>query len=139
MIDKEHVCYERKRREIRKKDINRLFGNAFLKRMKIERFLKQEKTTASVIPVEELWKHEVALFQNNQDNPFEELRQEYSLNDILVDYVADYEFKFVRAQKLFYWSDKYILETRVYRLENYNKTWRAWTALPTREKAREWK
>ena len=87
-----------------------------------------------IIPIEELEKHKAALFQTVNNDYF----QEYSLEDVLIDFEVDREKGKVKAQKLMRTFGEYELETRIYYIENYGKTWRAWAALPTRAAAQRW-
>ena len=130
--DYEAICYIAKREDIKRKDINKVFGNIKKKHEKIVEFMHRSKTTAKVISIEDLGKHDVALFQCNQKETF----QDYSLCDIMVDFTIDRMTGEVTVKKLLRWNRKWVLETRKYYTGNYGKTWRAWTALPNREKAK---
>ena len=132
-MNKEDICYTRKTGIISRKKINSVFGDIITKRKKIEQFLHNEKTETP-IPVDELREHDVALFQTS----IHEGRQEYLLEDIMVDFEIDKEKGEVTARKLIYYNRVHELETRIYYLDNYGKTWRAWAALPTREAAQRW-
>ena len=134
MINKADICFTIKTKPIREKEINVQFGNVFEKHKKVVEFMKRNKTD-KIIPVKELGKHDAALFQTLLI-PHE--LQEYSLSDIMVDFEIDYETGTVTAKKLFRCLGRYEMETRVYYLDNYGKTWRAWSALPKREAARIW-
>lgn len=131
-MKKEDICFVHKSRTIRRHEINKLFGNIYEKRARAHEFLKKRKTD-KIIPIEELEKHKAALFQTVNSYHF----QEYSLEDVLIDFKVDREKGEVKAQKLIVFGE-YELETRIYYIENYGKTWRAWDALPTRDAARRW-
>lgn len=132
-IDKQDTCYEHKSIEIGWHEIEKKFGSIYEKKLKVHEFFKREKTDV-VIPVEELEKHHSALFQTIHNNGF----QDYSFNDVLIDFQVDKEKGIVKAKKLFKFMQRYFLETRIYYIENYGKTWRAWAALPTRASASRW-
>ena len=132
-MNKEEICYRGKFETINKKKVVEEFGGIIEKRKKVQNFLKQKKVTEP-IRKEDLGKYDTALFQPHLNpNPY---FQEYSFEDILVDYQIDQEKGTVTAKKLIMSNRMYELVTRVYDLENYNRTWRAWAALPTREAAR---
>ena len=132
-VKKEDICFVRKSRTIGWHEINKLFGSIYEKRVRAHEFFKKRKTDM-IIPIEELEKHKAALFQTVHNNHF----QEYSFEDVLIDFKVDREKGEVKAQKLMIALGEYELETRIYYIENYGKTWRAWAALPTRDAAKRW-
>ena len=125
----ESVCYTSKREKVTYKDILKKFGDIQEKHNKIAEFMKRNKTDAKVIPIEELGNHEVALFQSFAKESF----QTYSLSDIMVDFQIEPETGKVTVLKLYRFRGEEWMETRTYWTGNYNKTWRAWTALPPRQ------
>lgn len=127
-MKKEEICFTKRMETISEDQIGYEFGNTFEKHEKIEKFLCRNKTETP-IPIEKLGEYDAALFQNAW--------QDYSLADIMVDFKIDKEKGEVTAKKLFRCRGEYELETRIYFIDNYGKTWRAWAAIPTREAA-EW-
>ena len=132
--EENEICYTRELVHIdafSKKgiEINRRFTRAAFERFD---FMKRPKTDAKIIPVEELEMHKIALFQNN--HPLE--LNEYSLSDILNNFEVNRETGKVTAEKIWYRLSNFEIEKRTYYIENYNKTWRAWTALPEDDQAK---
>lgn len=136
MTDRDGVCFIKRNEKITKKEVPEKFGDLLAKHMKVEEFIGRQKHTAKVIPADELEKHDTALFELNH-----EFEIHYTLSDIMVDFEVDRKAGEVTVKKLWRYQGKYEMETRIYYIENYNKTWRAWTAVPTKDAmaAEEWK
>ena len=135
MPDRDGICFIKRNEKITKKEVPEKFGDLLAKHTKAEEFIGRQKHTAKVIPADELEKHDTALFEVNIEGGH------YTLSDIMVDFEVDRKAGEVTAKKLWRYQGTYEMETRTYYIENYNKTWRAWMAVPTEEARREesWK
>ena len=131
----ETICFIRDMKEIDRKEIPDIFGDVIRKHDKVEAFMARGKKNARVIPADKLELYDVALFQIKG----KDMIRPYSLSDIMVDFEIDRKTGKVTAKKLYRYREKYELETRTYYIGNYNRTWRAWTALPEENNAGNWR
>ena len=133
------ICYTRTIEDISQEDIAKRFGDVMKKYYMVKEFMARETKGARIICADELELHEVALFQINHEGIMDTVHL-YYLSDIMAEFEVDRNTGTVKAKKLYRLMGKYKLETRIYYIGNYGKTWRAWTAVPAEEEAKgaEW-
>ena len=134
--DRGEILFTKRTEKITEKEVQNKFGDLITKHKKVEEFIGRPKQTAKVITEEDLEKYDTALFELNVEG-----RIYYTLSDIMVDFEVNRQAGEVTVKKLWRYRGKYEMEIRKYYIENYNRTWRAWTAVPTESARREvkWK
>lgn len=132
-MEKEHICYIHKSIRITEEEFKSINKDLLNKHQKIKEFIGRDRKDAKLIPEEELVNHDIAFFQLLQMPPAEQIYFSDSLSNIMVDFLVDREKGEVTAKKWWRFRGEVGMETRIYLLENYNKTWRAWTAVPEKK------
>ena len=134
-MDRGKICFTKRTEKITEKEVQKKFGDLITKHKKVQEFIGRPKQTANVITEEDLEKYDTALFELNVEDIIH-----YTLSDIMVDFEVDRKAGEVTVKKLWRYRGKYEMEIRKYYIENYNRTWRAWSAVPTESarRAEEW-
>ena len=131
MDDKREICCSWTKKIIRRgKDLERCYRTIYQRRPKLRDFLGQE-TEPKIIARENLADYDTAFFELNTDLPDWDIR---SIENVMVDYKVDTDKGIVTTENFLHCMGDYklILITRKYDLANYQKTWRAWTAMPAK-------